>query len=83
MASILRASAPEYFGRVVALTNIGWALNNLFGLLLGIVADMTTERAALCGLGLLLATTSLGMWAWARQSDEREAASISIPVPAN
>ena len=83
MAAILRASAPEYFGRVVALTNIGWALNNLFGLLLGIVADLTTERAALCGLGLLLAATSLGMWAWARQSDEREAAPISIPVTAN
>ena len=36
MAAILRASAPEYFGRVVALTNIGWALNNLFGLVLGL-----------------------------------------------
>jgi predicted MFS family arabinose efflux permease len=77
MAAILRASAPEYFGRVVALTNIGWALNNLFGLLLGIVADLTTERAALCGLGILLASTSVVLWAWARRSDKRESGPLS------
>jgi MFS family permease len=60
MAAILRASAPEYFGRVVALTNVGWALNNLFGLVLGIVADATTERAALFGIGVLVKGAAVG-----------------------
>ena len=64
MAAILRASAPEYFGRVMALTNIGWALNNLFGLLLGIAADASSERASLFALGVIIVATSLvlGMW---------------------
>jgi predicted MFS family arabinose efflux permease len=80
MAAILRASAPEYFGRVVALTNVGWALNNLFGLLLGIVADVTTERTAMFGLGLLLTATSVVMWGWAKRSDEREGLVVAVPV---
>jgi MFS family permease len=64
MAAILQASAPEYFGRVMALTNIGWALNNLFGLLLGIAADMSSERASLFALGIIIVATSvlLGIW---------------------
>ncbi len=64
MAAILRASAPEYFGRVMALTNIGWALNNLFGLLLGIAADASSERASLFALGVIIVATSvlLGVW---------------------
>jgi predicted MFS family arabinose efflux permease len=66
MASILRAAEPAFFGRVMALTNVGWALNNLFGLLLGIFADLTTERAALFGLGVVLALVSLALAAWAR-----------------
>ena len=64
MAAILRASAPEYFGRVMALTNVGWAMNNLFGLLLGIVADVSSERASLFGLGLIIVATSLLLGAW-------------------
>jgi len=64
MAAILRASAPEYFGRVMALTNIGWALNNLFGLLLGILADATSERASLFGLGAIIVATSLLLGVW-------------------
>jgi predicted MFS family arabinose efflux permease len=64
MAAILRASAPEYFGRVMALTNIGWALNNLFGLLLGILADATSERASLFGLGVIIVATSLLLGVW-------------------
>jgi hypothetical protein len=64
MAAILRASAPAYFGRVMALTNVGWAMNNLFGLLLGIVADVSSERASLFGLGVIIVLTSmlLGVW---------------------
>ena len=64
MAAILRASAPEYFGRVMALTNVGWALNNLFGLLLGIAADVSSERASLFALGLIIIATSLLLGAW-------------------
>jgi predicted MFS family arabinose efflux permease len=64
MAAILRASAPQYFGRVMALTNVGWALNNLFGLLLGIVADASSERASLFGLGVIIVLTSLLLGVW-------------------
>jgi predicted MFS family arabinose efflux permease len=67
MAAILRASAPEYFGRVVALTNIGWALNNLCGLILGVVADVTSERAALFGLGVLLSIVAILLALWAQR----------------
>jgi predicted MFS family arabinose efflux permease len=69
MAAILRASAPEYYGRVMALTNVGWALNNLFGLVLGISADVTSVRASLMGLGLLLIVVSLLLSLWARRSE--------------
>jgi predicted MFS family arabinose efflux permease len=64
MAAILQASAPEYFGRVMALTNVGWALNNLFGLLLGIAADATSERASLFALGVIIVGTSALLGAW-------------------
>jgi predicted MFS family arabinose efflux permease len=64
MAAILRASAPEYFGRVMALTNIGWALNNLFGLLLGIAADASSERASLFALGVIIVVSSVVLGAW-------------------
>jgi len=64
MAAILRASAPAYFGRVMALTNIGWALNNLFGLLLGIAADASSERASLLVLGVTIVATSLMLGVW-------------------
>jgi predicted MFS family arabinose efflux permease len=78
MAAILQASKPEYYGRVMALTNVGWALNNLFGLALGILADATTERTALAGLGLLLAFVSLLLARW---SSSRQGARVSdVPV---
>jgi predicted MFS family arabinose efflux permease len=69
MASILRAARPEYFGRVIALTNLGWALNNLVGLVLGIIADATSERAALFGVGIVLAVVAVGLAAWAKAED--------------
>jgi predicted MFS family arabinose efflux permease len=69
MASILRAARPEYFGRVIALTNLGWAMNNLVGLVLGIIADATSERAALFGVGLVLAVAALWLGAWSKAPD--------------
>jgi predicted MFS family arabinose efflux permease len=69
MASILRAARPEYFGRVIALTNIGWALNNLVGLVLGIIADLSSERAALFGVGIVLAVVSVGLAVWSKAED--------------
>jgi MFS family permease len=69
MASILHAAKPEYFGRVIALTNLGWALNNLVGLVLGIIADLSSERAALFGAGIVLAVVAVGLAAWAKAPD--------------
>ncbi len=69
MAAILRAAKPEYFGRVIALTNLGWAMNNLVGLVLGVVADLSSERAALFGIGIVMAVVSVGLAWWARTED--------------
>jgi predicted MFS family arabinose efflux permease len=66
MAAILRATTPAYFGRVMALTNVGWALNNLFGLGLGIFADATSERAALVGIGGVIVVASVALALWSR-----------------
>jgi MFS family permease len=70
MAAILRATTPPYYGRVMALTNVGWALNNLFGLLLGIFADATSERAALIGIGIVIVGASVCLALWARGNVE-------------
>ncbi|HEX5369774.1 MAG TPA: MFS transporter [Dehalococcoidia bacterium] len=69
MAAILNASEPEYYGRVMALTNVGWAMNNLFGLVLGIAADLTNERMALVGLGLLLIGVSILLSIWGQRGE--------------
>jgi predicted MFS family arabinose efflux permease len=69
MAAILRATTPVYFGRVMGLTNIGWGLNNLFGLGLGIFADVTSERAALVGIGGMIVVASAGLALWSRGSE--------------
>jgi predicted MFS family arabinose efflux permease len=75
MAAILRATTPAYYGRVMALTNVGWALNNLFGLALGIFADLTSERVALVGIGVVIAAVSVGLALWAREERQRVATS--------
>jgi hypothetical protein len=69
MATILRAAKPEYFGRVVALTNLGWAMNNLIGLVLGVIADLSSERAALFGVGIVLSLVAVGLAMWAKAED--------------
>jgi len=69
MATILRAARPEYFGRVVALTNLGWAMNNLIGLVLGVIADLSSERAALFGVGIVLSVVAVGLAMWAKAED--------------
>ena len=50
----------------MALTNVGWALNNLFGLGLGIFADLTSERMALVGIGYVIVVVSVLLAAWSR-----------------
>lgn len=69
MGAIVRAAQPEYFGRVVALTSLGWALNNLVGLVLGVIADLSSERGALFGLGIVIAVVAIGLALWARTED--------------
>jgi len=76
MAAILRATTPVYFGRVMGLTNIGWGLNNLFGLGLGLFADATSERAALVGIGGLIVVASVGLALWSRGDAEVARANI-------
>jgi predicted MFS family arabinose efflux permease len=80
MAAILRATALAYFGRVTALTNVGWALTNLFGLALGIFADATSERAALVGIGAAIAVASVLLALWWRE--DPDVAREQLPTPA-
>ena len=68
-AAILRAAKPAYYGRVVALTNLGWALNNLVGLVFGIFADASSERAALFIIGVVLSVAAVALALWARTAD--------------
>ena len=45
-------------------TGAGWAMNNLLGLLLGILADLSSERAWLVALGVVIAATSVLLATW-------------------
>jgi len=55
---------------IMALTNVGWAVNSLFGLLPGVLADVSSERASLFGLSVVIVAASLLLGAW-RARDAR------------
>ncbi len=68
-ARMLHLSDPAYFGRVMAITSIGWSLTNLSSLIVGLSADLASERAVLVfiGLALVLASMLLAFWTRTRQ----------------
>ena len=73
IAAMLRASAPEYFGRVMSLTTVAWSLTNLLGLFVGIFADVFSERAVLIGVGACVCSASVLLTLWSRRPETAEA----------
>jgi MFS family permease len=66
LARMLTVSEPAYFGRVMSLTNFAWSFTSLLGLAAGILADLSSERAVLVGVGLLLVLSTLWLQLWSR-----------------
>ncbi|HLF71934.1 MAG TPA: MFS transporter [Dehalococcoidia bacterium] len=69
-AAFLHRAGPAYYGRVVSITMLAWSFTNLLGLLVGAVADLTSERAVLVGVGLALAGIVVVMALWSRSGRE-------------
>ena len=65
-ARMLHLSESAYFGRVMAITSIGWSFTNLASLVVGVSADLAGERAVLVAIGLSLALASLLLAFWTR-----------------
>lgn len=65
-ARMLHLSEPAYFGRVMAITSIGWSLTNLSSLFVGLSADLAGERVVLVFIGLALVLASLLLAFWTR-----------------
>jgi MFS family permease len=69
IAAMLRASEPEYFGRVMSLTTVAWSFTNLLGLVVGILADLSSERAVLVAVGACVSLAALLLAAWSRRPE--------------
>jgi MFS family permease len=67
IAAMLRASEPEYFGRVMSLTTVAWSLTNMLGLVAGILADLSSERIVLAGTGMSVVIVALVLALWSRR----------------
>ena len=69
MSRILHLTEQSYFGRVTALTSAGWSLTNVLSLLVGGVADLTSERTVLISIGLALALATVLLSLWTRDPE--------------
>jgi MFS family permease len=65
-AAFLYRAGSAYYGRVVSITMLAWSFTNLTGLLVGAMADVTSERAVLIGVGLVLAAIVVLLALWSR-----------------
>ena len=65
-ARMVHLSDPAYFGRVMAITSVGWSLTNLSSLIVGVSADLAGERAVLVFIGLALVVAALLLALWTR-----------------
>jgi hypothetical protein len=60
----LRRSAPEFYGRVMAMMFVAWGLQALSGLPIGFAADAFGERTVLIALGILVIASTVGLAIW-------------------
>lgn len=64
-ANIMTHTEPAYYGRVMSFTMMGWGLQMLIGLPVGVAADFLGEREVMAILGLLsLAIAAAGVLGW-------------------
>ena len=78
-ANIMTHTEPAYYGRVMSFTMMGWGLQMLIGLPVGVAADVLGEREVMAILGLLsLAITAAGVLGWLGLIRRAPAAEIAI-----
>lgn len=78
-ANIMTHTEPAYYGRVMSFTMMGWGLQMLIGLPVGVAADFLGEREVMAILGLLsLAITAAGVLGWLGLIRRAPAAEIAI-----
>ena len=58
-AIVSNLAPPQYLGRVLSLTFLGFAASNLFSFPFGVLADVAGERIALGGAGVAIATIAI------------------------
>ena len=59
-ANIMTHTEPAYYGRVMSFTMMGWGMQMLIGLPVGVVADLLGEREVMGILGLLSLVIAAG-----------------------
>ena len=59
-ANIMTHTEPAYYGRVMSFTMMGWGMQMLIGLPVGVVADLLGEREVMGILGLLSLVIAVG-----------------------
>lgn len=80
-ANIMTHTEPAYYGRVMSFTMMGWGLQMLIGLPVGVAADFLGEREVMAILGLLsLAIAAAGVLGWLGLI--RRAPAAEIPIAA-
>lgn len=80
-ANIMTHTEPAYYGRVMSFTMMGWGLQMLIGLPVGVAADFLGEREVMAILGLLsLAIAAAGVLGWLGLI--RRAPVAAIPIAA-
>jgi MFS family permease len=80
-ALTLRVAAPEYVGRVIALNTLAWSATNLLGLPVGLLADLTSERAVMVAIGLTVSTAVVLLALWRRVGEAVAIVSVEVPTP--
>ena len=69
LARMIHISDAEYLGRVMSLTNLAWSLMSLLSLVIGLLADLSSQRTVLIGVGLTLVAATLALAVWSRGED--------------
>jgi MFS family permease len=77
LARMIHLSEAAYLGRVMSLTNLAWSLMSLVSLLVGVLADLSSQRTVLISIGLTLVVATLALALWSRG---RSPSSESAPV---
>jgi MFS family permease len=78
----LRRSAPEFYGRVMAMMFVAWGLQALSGLPIGFAADAFGERAVLVGLGALVVVMTVLLAIWDREIGRRHGVEVPLQLKA-